>query len=710
MNLESLPVDVLAQIFNTENSHLVIGLWKCGNRCLNGKFQRGAVTTMVITHEERDSTSRWPRCLKEFKLERLIVRSPNHTLCTTSTLRSELKQIHGGLKELEILNPAAMEVFFAERQLTPSTPKWTIASPDPSKTKDPVAGQRNERDAWDLNATWPQLERLSIFSNNHLRGPTYASSIFSLLPRSLTYLNMPLRRPRSDVSDVCCLQELPPLLKTLKVEHYEIETAEIELLPSSITDVGRSLDESATYTLFHDCSLLPNLAIFPYLEEPEANSFLMNAGFDDGSPWPDNIKFMHFEYLRTDTIYGGSPLPRGLEELILSQTDSPYDVDQETISKLPPALRKLTLDRADWDKIHAVEWPKSLETLIVTCSTPPHSLHKFPRYLTALNVQLQSEDGASDNDANEDKVTLIRPLSTSDSLLWSTLEQEMRDKDFYGGSAATYKEAVRNGFLFGLPLMLRSLKLAFDQEDCLEGLVLPPRITELSLSCETQVNWPKFVQLLPPSLTWLTVITATFERFDCLKHLRRLTLIQSSRQSANCPSSFHLPPQLEELKVRADCSFSLEVIQDLPRHLTRLNMKGKRTNFNGPWVHLLPPSLQHLAIFDLKISGSELHRLPPMLRSLKAPFQNVTLDTLLQVPRGLSRLTVLSCESKDSDYLLYRHMDVIVAAYQPFYVIFEDSFSGELSTLSHASQSDLDADIDPRTLRRIQDSMTPKKA
>ena len=222
MRLQHLPVALLRTILNGDDSWAAIELWKCGDSELNLRLANKGVTDIILRDIVPKSTSRWPRCLAHFKLERLSVDRSNLHLCEPETLSLELGKLHSGLRELSLAALGASRAFFYEAPILKNLPS-TASSQASNASKDAPQPHvlRN------MSLLWPQLERLSIgddtkFSSSRSYLSLTIAELFTALPPSLTWLEyrMGLRATPSDFNLA------PRGLKTLHLPSYCIDGRE----------------------------------------------------------------------------------------------------------------------------------------------------------------------------------------------------------------------------------------------------------------------------------------------------------------------------------------------------------------------------------------------------------------------------------------------------------------------------------------------------
>ena len=197
MKLSELPPEVLQVILNGAfRSYLALELWKTGDRSLMSALVNKGVTDIDLTRDYRTKLSRWPTCLKYFKLERLSFELGYCPENPTEYFRQELQQLHGGLKHLRI---------FAHNALAAMLPPPGSLTHPAANDEDPLPSKRIKTQncdqdtayepLWDLNHTWPLLEHLEIGTERpgSLLFPVKAihtARMLTLLPRSLTFLGL----------------------------------------------------------------------------------------------------------------------------------------------------------------------------------------------------------------------------------------------------------------------------------------------------------------------------------------------------------------------------------------------------------------------------------------------------------------------------------------------------------------------------------------
>lgn len=694
MKLEDFPLGILIQILNDDVSFLIIELWKCGSTALNGKLRLGIVS-MTLRYSAEATTTRYPRCLKEFvNLQRLSINSDSEPLCSIPTLRRELRKLPSSLTDLELTFKGVVPALFMEwpRDEKVLTLDDQDEPPSPKRVKheELVDLDADYEETWNLDITWPHMKRLKLW------GPpaTITSRVFALLPRSLEHLhlNQGLGRLQPDFST------LPRTLKTLILSDGSIDSVGLRHLPQSLTDIGNSLNEQALCLLASEPSLLPNLTTFPIDSPLGPDSTLLEQLLDGTVHCPKNLKHLVFSQTRPEQIFHeGFSLPAELEGLELNYSEAEFDLNAEWLTKyIPRTLTMLKVRTIDFEEIDSSMWPPHLTTLRVADEKfGSQWLHKLPRTLTALysgDLSLNAEDFTADPSALLEAG--IETLNGVDKDLWSTIKLTLKDSSFNSESANEYISAVESGRLFGFPLGLTALDISVFTSDASSSLILPPRVRKLVLRPTAALQVDEFFRLLPPSVEELhlhdashpSIILNCIDSWDSQsiepsstwlfksKNLTRLDLLSTSTGWEKIIK--YLPRTLLSLNCHLQASvFSPETILELPPSLTSLSLECTQV-ITDDWTAALPRSLITLR-GTLSMTGSDFAHLPPGLCYLNASYHGVvTLDDVLALPRTLRSIrtptTVTPTTMEDNPELIANSQVFPFARdYHPFYNIFQ---------------------------------------
>lgn len=646
MNLQDYPSELISLLFEVVPSHYVIMLWKCGNRLLNSKMKNGAIKCIEL-RREGDGPSRWPRCLKEFKLERLSVTSRFHPLCTTEALRKELQQLHRGLKALSIDAPNAIDAFFDF-----SIPDDPPADPRPLKRSKHLEAKDEgaiHKLRWNLDSTWPLMERLSISCVSH----DFEDFVpfFALLPRSLVHIRLHICADGRPIT----VGALPPRLETLDLDSIIFEDA-LPLLPKSLTDLGRTLSRCACLALYRNPSLFPNLVWLPALKEGE-------WPLDLPCP-PNNVRSLQWCNNHNNNVHvllGSSKLslPSELEVLkIMVRYFSPGIplpplITSFRLASMPKTLTELTLVLAiDWPNIALHHWPSNLRSLhLDDPSFGPCWYFALPRTLTSLAAVREDRHVPSPvqrRPTPATDLTLEQGRNALDLGQWTSLKA----RQLCHGNNRLYIKAVESGLLFGLPLTLSTLVLAHYDIYIIPELIIPPRVTKLELMNPALDNWTQFLELLPASLTSLTISDRIHSRPSFFDYIYTL-----SGRDPRTTALYNLS-NLRSLRLSYSNS---SLIKYLPPHLKSLNL-GRL--YHDYWF---PPT-------------TDFALLPRGLETLQGALVHVTLNGLLQAPRSLTSFKgYVAVEGQGSqeeraarpDLLTPLQLNKLLDAFQPFFTIFD---------------------------------------
>ena len=711
MKLEDLPLDILTQILNDDTSFLVIDLWKCGSTALNGKLRRGVVS-VSLKHSAEKSTTRYPRCLKEFiNLQRLAIESTTAPLCSIPTLRKELRKLPSTLTELSLGFQGVTKALFMERPFVLSSNASKPERPEeglhPDHIDQPPSSKHlkheeldhtdtDHDEQWNLDVTWPHMKRLSVYFDTFAVTPPF-TVVSRLLPQSLEYLRFDpgFDHPLHDFSS------LPPNIKSLVLSRESIDSEGLRCLPQSLTDIGDCLDEQATCLLASEPSLLPNLTTFPLNIDLDPDIAIHTELCTGTVPCPQNLKELVFIDTEPEEIFHEAfALPAELKSLKLKSSGAKFDLNAEWLTRyIPQALTALEVEMIDFKEIELSMWPPHLTSLcLADPKFGPQWLPKLPRTLTSLEsgaLWLEREYYTADPPAY--LASGIQALNGVDKDIWNTIKLSLKDSHFNSGNANEYISAVESGRLFGFPLGLTTLNLSTFTCDAPSSLVVPPQVRKLVLCPSVEFQVEEFFRLLPPSVNELYLaasparssIERCIELWDSQsvdasstwlfqsKSLTRLDLVCAVNGLNGIAK--YLPRTLLSLSIRLfSACFSLQSICDLPPSLTSLVIDDVSTEEDPTdgWVALLPRSLVNLEA-TLPMTGSDFVHLPPGLCYLSTRFHGVvTLDDVLSMPRTLrsigdSHKVELTPVEDHPEHLMSSQFRSILQDYQPFYIIFQ---------------------------------------
>lgn len=712
MMLSDFPPSVLALILNESVGFLAIELWKCGNTTLNTRLKHGGVVDIALRCPDQLTTLRWPRCLKEFRLKRLSVKSTRHALGSIKMLRSEVQSLHTGLEVLDLCFPGAQAVLFGQNRRPISVVKAPRAKR--AKLRETANSSVVHESIWDLNLFWPTLQSLSAKDEQHRQfsqRDSLTSQVFALLPRSLIHLDLQTIR-FSDVE--FDFSELPPKLQTLKLEDGTIPLAALELLPQTLTDLGVSLADDALASLAENPASLPNLVSFPMREDEEGGFEVKDLVLNqDALQWPKNLKILHLT--TSDGVFDDSrPLPSALESLTIYLCYNDFDLDGNLMAQkvLPRSLTHLEIQEFEFDEIEASMWPSNLTTLVTDSAFGPQFFHKLPRSLKHLTLgKLLFRDGAEEEENEgewdfELSVLLEHGKASLDTEKdsWELLKPTLmaRSAQFPVGDASAYIDGIESGYSFGLPLTLRTLKIQRYPGHTKVTPILPPQLEELKMEPSGWSLNNRFWQLLPPSLVlvdilgfekiprnmidpqdprestwekWATLNTSSSPKENALYHAsnimyyRRKSLVPDLWSHCN-----FLPRSLVHLELSGSNAVLKDVseIAGLPPTLTHLSLEGTE-NETMPWLSALPRTLKYLKVHPMAIQGSDLKNLPPTLTALFAYLVETTFDHLLSMPKTIQIFETWGTTTfvgGAEGYLSHSDLEILGITFRPFNLIF----------------------------------------
>lgn len=686
-----------------------VRLWMSGNHLLTYKIANGGVTHISL--ENYDSIQpRWPTFLKQLKqLEELAINTYSAFPDSVDCIRSELRQLSSHLRVLHLSIVGGPTILFGlPSQATASAPEDDTDRPSKRpKRVEAADADHPHQSLWNLDITWPKLQRLEVAELAPGFEPPIASRIFALLPRSLLdfRLDALMERP------ACHVDTLPPNLERLNVPTC-IDAEGLRQLPSSIIDVGCCLEENSILALLKDPCLLPNLKDFPCPDRvPAALDWILES--EDGK-WPDAINTLDFLDRRAERIFGrGRLLPRQLKFLTIVDSESSYDLSAEWLTKsFPPGLIQLTLDVIKWDGIEFSMWPSTLVTLHVgNGSIGPQHFHKLPRSLTYLNTG----PGTDLDDEEDDGFEIDTSLALGRSLIegadkerWQRCKAELT-KNLYNLAwtvtiaVAGYIVAVDCGRLLGLPLDLEHFSYGGHDHANEYTMVLPPRLGSVTLP-GVMAAQPRFLELLSPSITDLTTSFPQYETNDAvadpastalynLPFLHSLAIISDSKAASL--ALLCLPRHLTSLRLNATNSrVPTFLLTHLPSGLTTLDITAKCSTPSSaePWVERLPRSLRYFSSTHL-LAGADFCKLPPLLKKLRTCLKDVKLEDFGTLPQSLtiferhpSKRTGYVNLQRTSGFLSDTDLDFLVTRYGGFLSMLHDS---SLEEATKALQTDI---------------------
>lgn len=453
MKLEDLPIEVLALILSEEVSFAAVELWKCGSGTLRSKLARGGIIQLHSTPKDNLPRLYWPKCVDEFsqlKSFSFSSRIYNPGLDTAILIRKRMLALPSTLKRLHLHLSGSISAFFL---IPPGDDDFQVLSKARS-TKRRKLGENDVLDTtisakWSWDPLLPVLEDLKLGGDGKYT-PALNDEIFATLPRSLLSLDLDFYQfgMRHTMYN---FGALPPNLTKLLLPPHSINVAGLRSLPSSITDIGRSLTLSSNVLLMTEPNLLPNLLCLPtdlYTED-----FPFNLNTVQPHQWASNILT-----LKLHNVFPTSFPPR-LTLLSLDSTHTGCTVTSEWIENLPRTIHTLELYVNDFEEPDSkrLSWPPSLTDLTLVTEHPSDLalLYLLPRNLKIMRLVVGTI-------ANLDFSNLMdlgqHVLENFEKEAWTKIREELMEQsnlERYGDwKVNEYISAVENGSLFGLPLSL----------------------------------------------------------------------------------------------------------------------------------------------------------------------------------------------------------------------------------------------------------------
>ena len=512
MKLSDLPPELLRGILNGCGD--VIALWKAGDHTLNAKLVNNGVTEVELATKRFDSSSRWPQCLKSFRLERLFISCRNPSFCAPGLLH-ELQQLHSGLRVLQLYIPGLLELILPiEGESNVVEFNALSNSFDHSsatkrfKNADSAQETAIHTMLWNLEHTWPSLERLDLGPNIQPSTPfsllvtKHDPQILTLLPQRLTCL----RLPYSEIHPLPGM--LPPGLKTLHLAALSLTTDDLRHLPKSITDIMLSVNEYGLALLNQERDLLPNLKQFPIIDLDERGLNILELTESIRSlSWPPNmLEAIYYAIDDSPSIY--EDLPSAMTSFTVRTYDETPLLQSSAIHRLPRGLTSLSIPELEWADIDVSTWPTTLIDLTVHHGSTfgTDCFYLLPRNLQSFSIheEYETEEGEEEGDFEDDDerdfpegenhllhgdfdiLCTVGRESLSIDTHWISIKQLILKKvsSVHGMAAETYIEKVESGQLYGLPLTLTSLALTRQFLPMQGSLLLPPRLSHFE--CESK--------------------------------------------------------------------------------------------------------------------------------------------------------------------------------------------------------------------------------
>lgn len=658
MRLNELPADILREILRGSNSYLVIELWKCGNPQLQRTLANHGVEEVNLLDKKRFSASRWPRMLKHLQLRSLAIESSS-PLGSDALIRKELLSLHHGLQSLTLRFEWAAEALFGMEG------SLAAEAPPPAKRakKAPRAATSHslESHSVPMHSCFPLLAHLDLVDSNYYSNKLRREH-WRLLPQSLASLVL-------GVSFIEELTGLPTSLTRLELPQISLDSSLASELPASLIELHAHIrEESVLDDLLtaEKSGRMPNLDPFPF------TSF---AGLRDLDPvrksggWPKNTKTLHLSDVDAKTFVGLLP-PSSLTKLSLSLLPSHRHFQPHLVA-LPATLTQLSTSAIDWKGVRSKPscLPPSLTSLVLH-KDPKFEIRHFPllpRKLKELHVKSNNRprNHLAGTEADEEETldamaSACQLLWEADAESWTTLQQLSVDQPHR--FCKDNLDAIASGHHFGLPLTLTSLDIsAADYELPIAAtLILTPYVTKASLPRYACIDASFLFQLLPPSITDLsipdasnadpsTLITWVAVKELDLHHIGR-NLVSFHLSYIDCdftPALFSsLPRTLKEFSSTNPRRMDVALLLNLPRELKSLSLDC--TFYLENWPAALPRHLVSASLRNAQMYGFHMDSLPRQLEHLTvSTFRGLLTEHLARLPSTILSIGGAFVEESD---------------------------------------------------------------
>lgn len=626
MNLNALPIALLAQILSFEVGHGAIELWKCGDGLLNYKLSQGGVESVYLRDCNPLSSSRWPRALQHFRKLRVLTVVRTSRLDLPEVLRKQLQLLPPTLESLYLSFWDVPEAFLSDQaadfnlaQFFASTTESEDATPQTASS--PASSPTTYM--WDVAAAFPKLRSLHLYDiSRPCSYCPFTTADFIHLPQSLQHMSFNLLKSAWQPNEST---RYPPGLTALHLNRNAFTAPLLLTLPAGMT----SIDYLAGNT-FCETSLLAPCYDSLTSMRPLRGGVPPSSYTKPGWRWPPNLTTLT---IMPDPSIMPPTLPDSLTfVMVLGIASAAF------IRALPRTLATLDINILDhWSEVSRSDWP-SLRRLALT-SCPNFTINDFarlPRSLEKLDVILANRGGEYDD------------IAASCTMTIAQIEDEI------SGSAQSIKPAILDsiikGWHFGLPLKLKSLRLLSSHHTGRTNLTIPPFLTDLKLGERFCNDFNLLAETLPPTITSISLsqINEPMESvapFDLSAFNRLVTLTIHAEQVLITSALFkNVPESIRNLDVvcRPSYTLLLDDFSFLPSGLQMLRCAlsfdlkslvldksyippGDSIPFGWvsemahipKWLGLLPRGLKVCDMSLIHARSDDLVNLPPTLRELR---------------------------------------------------------------------------------------------
>lgn len=567
------------------------------------------------------------------------------------TLRIEIMQLQNCIEELALVFPGAIEAVFMDPSLDARSyfSKERLAPTHRAATN--ASLWNLVPDTWSLNTLFEGLKSLEVVGSLSSDAVTLPSSSISFLPQSLVNLNIQGAR----FADITIL---PPNLESLTLHNAAPSIEQFYALPRSLTLLNTDLNSVTGRLLARENDLLPNLISQP-IKGLVPSSWQAEDSEPDDPPYHWSNSVTHLHLVSPHATQGPSDfvsLPPHVQVIVAKELSIDW------IRVLPPTVTQLMVDSLDWKSIGSCDiWPPSLTRMSLVEPYFPKSSHLLPRGLKFLSWEgrLSASLDFGEDDRETALLNGLSVLRGADASLWQAQKLALLHHGSKVGErgtefVASYIHAIESGALYGLPLGLETLYFTGWSDFSSFPLLSPPMVRTLSIRGHSDKNFttgllPPFLQDLQVddgksrSFIWHTSPQASIgTQFHLLGHLTRLELdIKNSRpqEAASLPI---LPLSLRDLVLTTSGELQHFDFAALPDALESLTLTAQQVYPTKSWMTALPRSLKRFKwLGNLALDGSNLALgCPPQLECFHGRLENLTLTSLMGLPRTLSKFEV----------------------------------------------------------------------
>ena len=586
--LASFPPDIIGEIFNgAGRSHLVLEMWKCGDRAFNAKLAVSVTNIDLQRHTARVPFP-FPTLVSQFHSLRSLCMMLSGS---AKEKRFDLKSLPQTLERLELQSLNSFTAFFNY------APDSTTSEPKYIETDYPRGRSR----LIDLNTLFPHLHTLRM-TPRFDRELRFAETDFAALPASLTCLKL------SEITSTGhFMRSLPRTLQRIEAEVTWATDSEAALdwqsAPPSLEYI-RGLDSPHWTIATQGLSHVPRSLTCEHIAYSEWTLTLSRTA-------PDNLEEITNVHNMDEASFSGanwvSELPKGLKKL---EAGRPL---YNLLGHLPRSLTYLAnepyeKEATDWRPVqeafsHEVNafWPPGLTYLRMSLFELDH-IKLLPRTLETMSLTLILENAhdqkvlvnGNDFPSQLTDLSFYPPNVCTSFGISGTIPTTLTRFTAAGSSCA-----LENETLAKLPQSLSSLLVNLPLNLTMETIpqYIGAQLTHLHVG-----QWPvASLGAVPRHLTSLTVLNLTnIETHDPTTNL-----------TESLPTSLH-SMQLYSEQVLDGVTWSARSFENLP-NLRHLTASGRLPAFESGVLRSLSRKLTNLTIRLATLDPCDLPFFPPGL-------------------------------------------------------------------------------------------------